>query len=59
MRKRLSRVYQKRCDPQHQMSDVIGVGEIPRCHHLTDPDWKVETAQDPGEDLYTPEEGLW
>lgn len=34
------------------MSDVIGVGEITWCHHLTDPDWKVQTAQDPCEDLH-------
>lgn len=46
-------VYQKRCDPQHQVSDVIGVCKIPRCHHLTDPNWKVQTAQDPGENLHT------
>ncbi len=53
MRKNMQCVYQKCCDPQHQVSDVIGVGEIPRCHHLTDPNWKVQTAQDPGEDLHT------
>ncbi|KAG7228068.1 hypothetical protein INR49_005690 [Caranx melampygus] len=31
----------KGCDPQHQVSNVIGVGEISWCHHLTDPNWKV------------------
>lgn len=50
--------YQKCCDPQHQVSDVIGVGEIARRHHLTDPNWNVQTAQDPGEDLHTYSEEL-
>ncbi|TNN73909.1 hypothetical protein EYF80_015926 [Liparis tanakae] len=45
--------YQKGCDPQHQVSDVIGVGEIARRHHLTDPNWNVQASQDPGEDLRT------
>ena len=35
------------------MSNVVGVGEVARRHHLTDPHRKVETSQDSGEDLQT------
>lgn len=46
-------LYQQSCDPQHQVSDIIGVGEVTRRHHLADPNWQVQAAQDPGEDLHT------
>lgn len=50
-------VYQKGRDPQHHVSDVIRVGKIAWCHHLTDPNRKVQTAKDPGKDLHTQRSG--
>ena len=44
-------VYQQGGDPEHHVSNVIRVGQVPRHHHLTGSHRQIEASQDPCEDL--------
>lgn len=37
--------------PKDHVADVVGVGDVPRHHHLTGANGEVQTSQDPGENL--------